>query len=297
MLKFFKDYSLPIAMLIGAVGYKWICHLSFLTSTLIVLMLFLTFCKVDPRNLRMAKWHVWILLFQLLGSMALFFILRPVNVVLAQGVMICVLAPTATAAAVITGKLGGSVESLTTYTLLSNFAVAIVAPAVFPLIEQGSHFDFWHGFSTIIIKVFPLLIGPFVAAWLVRLLFPKLQAVLEKPRSLAFYLWVVALAIVTARTVRSLIEDSYNGYVAWLMAIGALLVCAMQFFIGKTIGGIYHDRISGGQALGQKNTILAIWMAQTYLNPLAAIGPGTYVLWQNIVNSWQLWLKQRGKVL
>ena len=48
-----------------------------------------------------------------------------------------------------------------------------------------------------------------------------------------------------------------------------------------------------GQALGQKNTVLAIWMAYTYLNPLSSVGPGSYVLWQNLINSWQLWKKRK----
>ena len=37
------------------------------------------------------------------------------------------------------------------------------------------------------------------------------------------------------------------------------------------VGGRYGDRISGGQALGQKNTVLAIWMAQTYLDPSSCV--------------------------
>ena len=43
--------------------------------------------------------------------------------------------------------------------------------------------------------------------------------------------------------------------------------------------------------MGQKNTILAIWMAQNYLDPLCSIAPAAYVLWQNIINSIQLWKK------
>ena len=39
--------------------------------------------------------------------------------------------------------------------------------------------------------------------------------------------------------------------------------------------------------------IILIWMAYTYLNPLASVGPGSYVLWQNLINSWQLWKKRR----
>ena len=49
--------------------------------------------------------------------------------------------------------------------------------------------------------------------------------------------------------------------------------------------------------MGQKNTILAIWMAQTYLNPLSSIVPAAYVLWQNLINSYQLWRKQRRQVI
>ena len=37
-----------------------------------------------------------------------------------EGAMVCLICPTATAAAVITGKLGGSASSLTTYTLLGT---------------------------------------------------------------------------------------------------------------------------------------------------------------------------------
>ena len=38
-------------------------------------------------------------------------------------------------------------------------------------------------------------------------------------------------------------------------------------------------------------------MAQTWLDPLASVAPAAYVVWQNIVNSIQLWrYKGAGKV-
>ena len=78
-----------------------------------------------------------------------------------------------------------------------------------------------------------------------------------------------------------------------MVALAGLAACAVQFFLGKNIGSAYHDRISAGQALGQKNTVLAIWMACTYLNPLSSVAPGSYVIWQNLFNSWQLWKKRK----
>lgn len=72
-----------------------------------------------------------------------------------------------------------------------------------------------------------------------------------------------------------------------------LLLFAYIIVLGKLIGKKYYNTIAGGQGLGQKNTVLAIWMALTYLNPLASIGPASYVVWQNSINSFQLWIKER----
>lgn len=110
---------------------------------------------------------------------------------------------------------------------------------------------------------------------------------------MAFYLWTLALIIVMGQTTRSVVEGNISVGEELLIAFWALVVCVLQFWLGKYIGGRHDNRISGGQALGQKNTVLAIWMAYTYLNPASAIAPGSYVVWQNMINSWQLWKKRR----
>lgn len=80
----------------------------------------------------------------------------------------------------------------------------------------------------------------------------------------------------------------------WLLALLLLLplvVTIAQFAIGKAVGRPFGASISAGQALGQKNTVVGIWLTLTFLNPLAAVAPGAYVIWQNMVNAWQLWYK------
>jgi BASS family bile acid:Na+ symporter len=223
----------------------------------------------------------------------IYLLLAGFNKVVAEGAMVCFICPTATAAAVITGKLGGNAASLTTYTLLSNILAAVAVPIMFPLVEAHADMDFFQAFLIILNKVFPLLICPFITAFLLRAFLPKVHAKLLSVHELAFYLWAVSLAIVTACIIDSLVEDGGDVLTEIYVALAGLVVCCLQFFLGKNIGGIYKDRISGGQALGQKNTILAIWMAHTYLNPISSIGPGSYVLWQNIINSWQLWKKRK----
>ena len=103
----------------------------------------------------------------------------------------------------------------------------------------------------------------------------------------------------------------------WALALlfaGSLIACLAQYFIGRGIGyrlpapskgKEYKDvvinpaavpttmagvsRITAGQAFGQKNTTLGIWMCQVFLNPLSAIGPAAYIIWQNVFNSAQLY--------
>lgn len=311
-IRFLKNWTLPVAMTTGILVYFFFAKVSFvaplkpfvngvvgvLTPLLIFAQLLLTFCKVEVRELKPKTWHGWLLLFQAVTCLAIALLLNycPMDEVyreIFEGAMVCFICPTATAAAVITNKLGGSASSLTTYTLLSNLLAAIVVPLVFPWVEPHADFSFFVAFLMILSKVFPLLLCPFFLAWFLRVFFPKVHLLLLKSGNAAFYLWGVALAIVSGQTVRSLANSNAPASVEWLIALAGLIACCIQFYLGKRIGGHYKERISGGQALGQKNTVLAIWMAYTYLNPLASVGPGSYVLWQNSINSWQLWKKRK----
>lgn len=293
ILLFIKNWTLPIAMCIGAIGHNVLAQYSHITPWLILCMLFLTFSKLSIKELKPEPMHAWILLVQIVGGLFLYILLRPFHPIVAQGAMICVLMPTATAAPVITGKLGGNIASITTFTLISNMAVAIVAPICFPLIESGQHPNFITGCYIIIKKVFPLILGPCIVAQIIRQFIPKLHKQITHVYGAGFYIWAISLTIVTAQTVHTLLTDTEHADIALYTSIAALITCLLQFHIGKRIGAKYNKRISGGQSLGQKNTILAIWMTHAYLNPVAAIAPGTYVLWQNMFNSWQLWRKRK----
>lgn len=314
LIRFLKNWTLPLAMISGTLAYFFFAKIpffipakpyindliSYLTPALIFVQLLLTFCKVEVHELKPKSWHGWLLLFQVFTCLLVAALLVCLPMIetyrfVFEGVMVCLICPTATAAAVITGKLGGSASSLTTYTLLSNLLAAIVVPLVFPLVEPHAGITFFLAFLRILSKVFPLLLLPFFLAWLLRTFAPKVHRFLLGFRDAAFYLWAIALAIVSGQTVRSLVNSDASILVESLIALASLVVCCIQFYLGKNIGGHYGERVSGGQALGQKNTVLAIWMSYTYLNPLSSVGPGSYVLWQNIINSWQLWKKRNKK--
>lgn len=285
---------LPLAMLSGAFFYEFFQMLAFLTPYLIFSMLFITYCKLSFRDLKFSYLHLWLLAIQIVGCLVVYYALVWFDPVVAEGCLICVLAPTATAAAVITGMLGGSVACLAAYTLISSLAVAVASPLIFTMLGEHAELTFWDSVFYICKQVMPLLVLPCVTALLLEKVLPAVHRQLKKLQILSFYLWALGLTIVTGKTVYFIVnQEGADVAEEWWMAALALVICVVQFILGRFIGRHYGDPVSGGQGLGQKNTILAIWMAQVYMNPLSSIAPASYVLWQNLINSWQLWKKER----
>ena len=304
---FLKNWALPISIMSGIAGYFLYVNIPCLAPThtfvlkcveyiqpiLIFFMLFLTFCRIKPSELRPHLWQLWLMLIQivLFGALSLFLHFFPDTQwrLVTEGAMLCLICPTATAAAVVTLKLGGSGAAITTYTIIINLAVALLAPLFLPLAHPHEGLTFLPAFLKIISKVFPLLICPFFAACFVRYCLPDLHALFLKCKDLAFYLWTVSLSIAIAITCKAIVhcQESF-AHIAGI-ALVALVCCLFQFALGKKIGGFYGMRLEGGQGLGQKNTVFIIWLGYTFLNPVTSLAGGFYSVCHNIVNSYQLY--------
>lgn len=281
---------LPIAMIGGAVFYKWMGYLTFLSPYLIFLMLFITYCKLNFRDFKPTHFHLVLLSAQMIIAGIAYFAILPFNHTVAEGVFICVFIPTATAAPVITSMLGGSISFVATYSLICNLVVAAFGPLVLALIGDASDISFLTSVGLICSKVFPLLILPLVTALILRKVSPSLHSKIVGHQQLSFYLWAISLFIIVGSCVSFTIKN-WKPSEFWniiFLALGALVVCLFQFYVGRKIGRKNGDAVSGGQSLGQKNTVLAVWLAMAYMNPVASVAPAAYIAWQNIVNSWQL---------
>ena len=314
--QFLRDWSLPIAMISGVAAYfiyKAIplpegtgnivsSLISIIQPALIFAMLFVTFCKVRVKELKPSRWHLWLLACQLVPFIVLslsiaFFDNMPQSAkVLLESAMMCFVCPTATAAAVITSRLGGNSASLVSYTMQINMAVAVVAPIFLSFSHPVEGMSLGGSFLVIIAKVFPLLLFPLVCASLVRRFVPALHSwLVTKGRNLPFYLWLVALTLAIAVSTKAIVHASMSLFVLAGIALVSLICCLLQFYMGRRIGARYGEIITGGQALGQKNTVFAIWFAYTFMTPVTAIAGGFYSVWHNIVNTWQLYRKNHCK--
>lgn len=317
MYRFLRDWSLPIAMAGGALSYLLYVNIPFFDSThaiaadiigilqpmLIFLMLFVTFCKVRISELKPSLWHIWLLTFQMSSfiaislSIAFFKDMTQDFRAILEAAMLCLVCPTATAAAVITARLGGNSASLVSYTMQINMAIALAAPPFLAFSHPVEGMSLTASFLVITGKVFPLLLCPLLCAWFVRKFLPNLHALLvSRWRNLPFYLWLVALSLAIGMTSRAIAHTDTSFTTMAGIAIVSLICCLTQFAIGRWIGGKYSETIAGGQSLGQKNTVFAIWFAYTFLTPVTAIAGGFYSIWHNLVNTRQLYKKNHEKL-
>ena len=290
----FKSWILPIAIVLGIFFHEYIVVLQPALPFFIFVMLYFSFNSLDVKTMRFTMFDFWLLVFQLVVSTAVYFAIRPFDEIIAEGAFVTVLAPTAAAAIAVSLILGANIGMMSTYLIACNLMVAVVAPLSFTLIGASPDISFWSSFLAILGKVFPLLIAPFLLAVLTRWLLPKANAYINRHKNLSFYVWAVSLTVVISRAIGLLLTQfhEHRAMFLWMVVI-SIFLCFLQFFVGHIIGRHYGDRVAGGQALGQKNTVLAIWMAQSYLNPLCSIVPTLYVIWQNLYNSFQMMQKEK----
>lgn len=285
-----KDWMLPIAMAGGVIFHNWIGYLQFLSPYLIFCMLTITYCRIRPSDFRIGAFQWSLLLTQMTMAALALCALMPFSHTVATGVFVCIFVPTATAAPVITGMLGGSVTHVATYSLVCNLTVAIAGPVVLAAIGDHPEMTFTESFCRICSSVLPLLLMPIVTASVLRHTWRKACDTLADNQAISFYLWAIALFIVVGSSVSFIIRNFSMSEMPEMtgLVLGSAIACGLQFMAGRKVGARFGDRMTGGQSLGQKNTVLAIWLALTYLDPIASIAPAAYVAWHNIVNSCQI---------
>ena len=314
IIRFLKDWTLPVAIAVGTVVYLLFYLVPFLDGAgdalgevvdtifpfMVFSTLFSTYCRIDFHQMRPHRWHVGVLLAQVvLVALNVWMIFRveadPEQKLLWESVLTCIIGPAATAAPVVTAKIGGNINTMTAYVVISAFASALMIPAAFPLLERGVSAGFWEMFFIILQKLAMVLVAPLVLGWCVQHYAKRLCAWIVSIPDLSFYLWSAQLAVTSGVTVRNIVHSDAALRTLLMIAVLSLILCLALFLIGRWIGSRLGDEIDGGQASFQKNTALSIWVAYVYLNPVASVGAGCYVLWQNIINSLELWQYRRAK--
>ncbi len=294
----FKSIVMPVALLIGILSGVLIPEIIIPANEsipyFIALMLLTTYSKLDFKEIKVSRMPVFMIVFQyavaILSYLALYFW----NPLFAQQAFICLICPVATSAPVIALMLGANIAVLVSFTLVSYVAIAILTPFLLPIVggTQGIHFlaTSW----MIARQIIPLILLPLIVAYLFKNYLPKADSFLQKHNGISFYLWSITLVLVIGKaTTFVLAQPSDMIPVEIGLAAISLVACVFQFVAGHAIGARFGNKVAGTQGLGQKNTAIAMWLAFEYLNPLVSVGLAAYSVWQNIINSTQIYLKGR----
>lgn len=312
LIRFIKNWTLPISIVMGVVLYFVYVNIHVLDGThefmnhfiniaqplLIFVMLFLSFCKVNMRELRPHRWQLKLLAIQAFSFVGLAI---PIMIfpqmqgrVIIESAMLCMICPTATAAAVVTNKLHGNMNAVVSYTCIDNLMAAILIPAVVSVLHSTTNdIGLVTSFTIIIGKVFPLLILPLMLAFAVKYLAPKVHAFMARISYISFYLWAVALTLAIGITTKAMVHshETIGNYIG--IALVSIVCCILQFVCGRIIGRHHREPVAGAQSLGQKNTAFCIWIGYTFMSPVTALAGGFYAVWHNLVNTYQLYVERK----
>ena len=268
--------------------------LTWMVRYLLMLMLFLVFLRIRASRLKPEKTHWRILAANILLGIGFYLLLLASgSEILARAAFFTAIAPTAGAAPVIVGFLGGSTEFAVTSFLMTNIGTPLALTGLIPLVTG----DLTFGFLLRVAASLLLTIGiPLAAALLVRKSFPSVEKTASKCSSLSFALWI-AMLFVTAASAAQSIRDTPGLQPLVVLEIAAVsaVICLVNFSLGYLIAE-KSFRHEASQTLGQKNTMLLLFLALTFAGPLPALGPTFYVLWHNLWNAFQLYRHDRGTI-
>lgn len=266
--------------------------LAFAIKYLLMIMLFFSFLKMEVKKESLTKSHFYILALNILIPTLAYFILSKFNITLAQVVFITAIAPTAIASPIIVNLLDKKIEYAVVSILLTNFVIASLLPILIPtLLNSESEVTF----TDVLIPVATIFLVPFLLTWVIKKFFSNIQSNLIKYNKYMFYLLALNINLGTSKASNYIrMEMSFADPIIYQIALASLLLCILYFNLGRLVTP-KNMRLEGGQSLGQKNNGFTLWIALTFISPLAVLGPVFYILFQNLYVSWQLHNFNSGK--
>ena len=296
MKKHIRSISMIVAFLVGGLFHKHLAPLGAYLPASVALMLSITFIGIEVARLKPQRMHLWVLLCIQLIGMGFWGVVRALGYpVLAESLFFCGIAPVAIAAPVIVNLLRGNVEFTTTALVLSQIVFGLVTPLLMPFVVQVEGFCYTELAAEVAMQLGTVLGIPALVAIVLRWVYPPSKAWPARLRDVSLGIWIVNLTIIAGVGTQRVLEMDISWWHMLPMVLGSLVVCITGFVAGYRLGGRELKR-ECSQCLGQKNTILTLYIAsQWYVHPLAYIGPAFYVFFHNMANALQIALANREK--
>lgn len=261
---------------------------NFLIRVGLIFMLFAVYLRINPAQKMFHPTQLISIGFAICFAGCGWWVLNSLGYTqLAQVVFFTAITPTATAAPVIVGLIGGNINYTVTTFLLSNVLTSMLFPVLIPVVVGSPAMGV---ISDVLIRVFSVTLLPLVVALIVRAVSSvRAESLGKRLAPYTFYVWI-ALVVLIAANARHFLDQ--QAQIPWSLlgtiAALSLFICIVNFVVGHCIGKPAYA-LECSQALGQKNTSYTVYLALHYANPMVALGPTIYVLWHNLWNAYQLY--------
>ena len=139
------------------------------------------------------------------------------------------------------GMLGANVTTMATYSLICNMVVALVAPMLLSFVGSD------HAtFLAILSRVGPVLVLPFVCAQLCRKFLPGVAFWVSKHSQIHFICGWCRWFCHWRTTALSSTWRMLNPGPKLHWGLVAMVICVVQFGVGRMLGRRYGDAAAGG---------------------------------------------------
>ena len=265
--------------------------LSDLIRPILMLMLLFTFVQLDLSRSSLQKNHFFILLANIIIPLGWFYVIPADYGLLKSAILVICMAPTAVASPVLAGFMNRRTDFVAMSVILTSIPIALLMP--FQLKQMGMVSTASSPFN-ILWSILTLVMAPFIVSRLIRHYLPRVKAWFVQYNQLNFLLFLINVYLAAAKSAHAFHEQGEAG-MQFLpgLALGIVLAGSVNFAVGYLIGRKAFG-LEGSLSLGRKNTMFAMWVALTFMDPITALGPMAYIVYQNTVNSIQIfWTKQQ----
>ncbi len=251
-------------------------------------MLFFPFLRVTLNRYTLQVKHLWVALSNLIIPLGAYFLFLSLGQNVALAAFVVGAAPTAAGAPVIAGFLRTRIEFVTGSVLLTSPMVALMIPLVLPELQDvgGAKMNTLE----VLLPVAGLVFIPLILGQTIQRTSPPLARWLSTTFDWApFTLFLANVYLAAAKATHFILTGGNSWAELGQVALAITVTGLLCFWWGEKVIGRPELPIECGLALGRKNTMFVLWVALNFINPLVAMGPMFYILFQNLYNSWQLY--------
>lgn len=291
-----RSVLMVLAFVVGGMFYDSLSQLYWLQPLGIAMMLSVTFVGVDIKKLKPSWLHMLVFLSIQVIGIGVWLVARAMGFpVTAEALYYCGAAPIAAASPIIVGLMDGDIEFTATAMLLSQVVFAVLTPFVLPFVVHDPGLSYTTLMLLVGEQLTYIMVAPAIFAFILRMVYPPSKLWAPKLRDFSLGVWLWNLTLIAAIGTKRILLMHYTWHDIWPMAVAAAAICLFGFVAGYWLGYPRYKR-ECSQCLGQKNTILTLYIAnQPFATPLASIAPVCYVFYHNIANAIQMALAVREK--